>query len=800
MKINKIILDNFATYKKEELDFDKLGNIISMYGSTGAGKTTLIVDALTFCLFSRAYGVEKAESLKYVIPVNSNKAKAELIFTVNDRKFKIIREVYKDQPSIAVLEEFKDGSWKKITASVKVVEEFVKEKLGLDYKTFLNSIVIRQGEVVNLLESEPKERREILLKTFNLDFSKYLEKAKKIRDQIENEIDKLTSQAEIIKENIKKENEYKINLEKCIQGKQYVEESKKLLEYRKNTELIKLNLIQNKINELEKKIIEYEYYEKNYNELKDRLNKRKKEIEEIKELIKNKDNILKEKEEIEKKINEFNNLLNLQHQYNLKYNEKRNLLKELQRLEKEMREIEEANKKYINLKNLKSKIAELENKYSSLIFNREEKIKEKVFSETLIQQLNNYLNVIKDSKEGICPVCKTKLNEDKILELKSHYTNEIVNLNNRLKELNKNIDIIEKEIDIIEKELEKLNKEIAEEKYLESIISNKNNVLSELNSKKEELLNIEKQINEITKFLNDYKNINIEYEKIKLEKLRDEKIKKITTIEHYESNLPNLIEEMNEMENEIKTLEEKLKYKPNIEEYNSLKNELENQRKIVEEIERNIAEYSRKIGEYEGIINSIIASLKEIEDKKLKLKEIENMINSKKKIKQVYEILCNDVFNERGFPLILLNNYLKDIELFMNDYLSKILPGKTVEIKHSEGKIEVIVRDDIYARELATYSGGEKTIIGFCLRLALAKAMALYRLGVIPKFLIVDEGFGPLSYEFRKAILNLFSYIKEDYEKIIIISHIEDIKENPIFDTFIEVYKDENNISHISIK
>jgi len=56
MKINKIILENFASYKKAELDFDKLGNMINMYGSTGSGKTTLIVDVITFCLFARAYG------------------------------------------------------------------------------------------------------------------------------------------------------------------------------------------------------------------------------------------------------------------------------------------------------------------------------------------------------------------------------------------------------------------------------------------------------------------------------------------------------------------------------------------------------------------------------------------------------------------------------------------------------------------------------------------------------------------------------------------------------------------------
>ena len=800
MKINKIILENFASYKKAELDFDKLGNMINMYGSTGSGKTTLIVDAITFCLFARAYGVEKIESLKYVIPANSNKSKAELIFTIHDKKFKITREVYKDKPSLAILEEFKNNSWIKISASVKYIDEFIKEKLNLDYKTFLSSIVIRQGDVINLLEASPSERREILLKAFNLDFSKYLEKAKEKRDKIEKEIVMLQSQIETFKTVISKEDEYRKELTKYLEEKKYAEESKKVLENRRIKESEKFNQIQSKINELKEKIIEYKKYKEKYDELINRLNKINEEINKIENEIKNKENLIKEKEEIENKINKFNEIINYQYQYNLKQNERNNLLKDLKRLEEEIKEIEEAEKKYIDLEKIKEKYSELEVKYLDLNLKYEDKVKEKASKEALLQQLREYLNVLKTSKEGICPVCKTKLSEEKILELEEHYINEINNLEKEIKYLSEEISNLDKERNSLNEELNEIEKELALEEHLKNIISKKNDIYTEFNSKKEELINLDNQINELSKILNNYKNINIENEKRKLEKLKEEKIQKITTIENYEKNLNNFIKEATEIENQLKELEIKLKEVPNLDEFNYLQNELEKQRKIIEEIDRSINEYSQKIGQYEGFIDSIEKNLKDIEEKKIKIKEIEEKINENKKTKQIYEILCNDVFNERGFPLVLLNSYLKDIEAFMNDNLSKVLPGKTVEIRHSEGKIEIIVRDDLYSRELATYSGGEKTILGFCLRLALAKVMALHRLGAVPKFLIVDEGFGPLSYEFRKAVLNLFSHIKEDYEKIIIISHIEDIKENPIFDTYIEVYKDENNISHINIK
>ena len=55
-ELEKIKVENFATYKKAELNLNQLGSTISVFGSTGAGKTTFFVDAITLALYGRAYG------------------------------------------------------------------------------------------------------------------------------------------------------------------------------------------------------------------------------------------------------------------------------------------------------------------------------------------------------------------------------------------------------------------------------------------------------------------------------------------------------------------------------------------------------------------------------------------------------------------------------------------------------------------------------------------------------------------------------------------------------------------------
>ena len=59
MIIKKIIVDNYASYKHEVIEFDKLGNSpYLLCGNNGSGKTT-IIEMITTALFNRCRGVDQ---------------------------------------------------------------------------------------------------------------------------------------------------------------------------------------------------------------------------------------------------------------------------------------------------------------------------------------------------------------------------------------------------------------------------------------------------------------------------------------------------------------------------------------------------------------------------------------------------------------------------------------------------------------------------------------------------------------------------------------------------------------------
>jgi exonuclease SbcC len=84
------------------------------------------------------------------------------------------------------------------------------------------------------------------------------------------------------------------------------------------------------------------------------------------------------------------------------------------------------------------------------------------------------------------------------------------------------------------------------------------------------------------------------------------------------------------------------------------------------------------------------------------------------------------------------------------------------------------------------FSGGEAFRIDFALRIALSKLLAR-RAGAPLPTLIIDEGFGSQDSSGRERLVEAINSIQDDFEKILVITHIEDLKD--AFDERIEVTK-----------
>jgi exonuclease SbcC len=100
--------------------------------------------------------------------------------------------------------------------------------------------------------------------------------------------------------------------------------------------------------------------------------------------------------------------------------------------------------------------------------------------------------------------------------------------------------------------------------------------------------------------------------------------------------------------------------------------------------------------------------------------------------------------------------------------------------------LDIKIADELGTRNYEMYSGGEAFRIDLALRIALSKLL-VRRAGASLPLLIIDEGFGTQDSSGRERLVEAINSIQDDFEKIFIITHLEELKDS--FPVTINVYK-----------
>jgi exonuclease SbcC len=90
--------------------------------------------------------------------------------------------------------------------------------------------------------------------------------------------------------------------------------------------------------------------------------------------------------------------------------------------------------------------------------------------------------------------------------------------------------------------------------------------------------------------------------------------------------------------------------------------------------------------------------------------------------------------------------------------------------------LDIQIRDQSGYRDYEMYSGGESFRINFAIRLALSHVLA-QRAGARLQTLVIDEGFGSQDTVGRQRLIEAINLIRDDFEKILVITHVEQIKD-----------------------
>ena len=168
-----------------------------------------------------------------------------------------------------------------------------------------------------------------------------------------------------------------------------------------------------------------------------------------------------------------------------------------------------------------------------------------------------------------------------------------------------------------------------------------------------------------------------------------------------------------------------------------------------------------------------------------------------------------------GLPYEILKDYLPligadinqilhsmvnfDIEFMFHDE-SQLVEQKSKQLKSNAGCVNINIchpaRDghqNMKPYNVQLGSGFEKFIIGLAIRMTLGQISLTAK----PNFLIIDEGWSCLDSDYKNDIPTIMSYIKNQYEHVIIISHMEELKTQA--DYIINIEKI-NNYSYVNTK
>ena len=124
-------------------------------------------------------------------------------------------------------------------------------------------------------------------------------------------------------------------------------------------------------------------------------------------------------------------------------------------------------------------------------------------------------------------------------------------------------------------------------------------------------------------------------------------------------------------------------------------------------------------------------------------------------------------------------------------FLAEITEGRYTSLEIDEN-YNIMVLDE--GEEKPVISGGEEDIANLVLRLAVSQMIA-ERAGHPLSVLILDEVFGSLDLERRDNVVQLLHKLSDRFEQVILITHIESIREN--LDQVIRVEYDERTGSSV---
>ena len=367
----------------------------------------------------------------------------------------------------------------------------------------------------------------------------------------------------------------------------------------------------------------------------------------------------------------------------------------------------------------------------------------------------------------------------------------------KLKRLRKELSKIDSEIEKINIKLEALyerKQHLDSHKYNEdcdicmenskSILDTKSEVDLKIKDLQESLQDFEKEKLDLNIEIDSLKGYEGEWDKYTEAKDKEDKldreisqlINKLSTTETEEIRLDTQIAQQKQL------IKEYYKNEKQIQKNKVIRNDISLVREKLNVTKDDLRKVNTDVLKLNGKVSALQNQKETIEDRINEVKDLESQ-------SRLFDFYLN-ALSKDGVSYELIEKALPMIEGEVNNILAQIVEfGMQLEIDGKNINAYLVYGDQRWSLEMC--SGMERFISGLAIRVALINVCNLPR----PNFLVIDEGFGTLDSENLQSLFMLFTYLKTQFDFVMIISHIDSMRD--VVDGLIEIKKDDKSFSNV---
>ena len=773
MLLKSLHLHNYRRYRNQYVEFPN--EMIGIVGKNGTGKSTLI-EAVGWCIYGRARTGNEEVRTSSAPPGEECAVKLEI--EVGQDRFTVERRL-RGKSTMASVHV---NGGRTAQATGKDVSNFMATRIGMDLMAFTASVFAQQKELDAFSNLRSNERKKVVMRLLGIDSVDHaIIEIRRDHADCKREADTLKTTVKGVdvleKERQEKmrERSYVTTLLRKARSRQSSCE-KKAEALQKDVE--RQEGLRNVYDRAAAELAKYEAFEKSRVEsVKDTA----RELREAKRAQARLDVLLPQVAGYEKEKGRVDgmdrDLLKFQELESARIQIKK--LKAVAAGERKKNSVTRTRLAKLDglvleMGRVSKRLERLESDRKILDKKRSEIDQRKHVTRTKMEKINGDLESIRSLGEGMCPTCCRPLG--------SRLEPTIRNMEEQKRSLGGDMEYIEKEAEATEAKIAKMDAGIRSGNesisLLETKARDKASLEATLVAGEESLTSAESEIRayeqEAARF-EDLRYDRHEHARAKsrlasMSKKHDQKIR----LEGDADRVPGLEARIRTLEDEADGARESIReQKAVIGRIGFDRNTYDKIKRRSKAADKTLLNQTVQTARLEGDLSLIMSLLKQIKDsiadEKDTAKKIERLADRAEMLSKL-EDLMND------FKMDLMSRIRPALSHRMSGLLSRMTDGRyqSVEIDDSYG---ITIGDAGGSFTTARFSGGEQDLASLCLRIAISQEIA-DRAGITgPNFVVLDEIFGSQDAERKDRVLGVLSEISSQFRQILLITHIEEVKE-----------------------